>query len=41
MKDDADKILNEAVPILNGAKEALNQLNRQVLILKELLANVY
>ena len=30
MKDEADKILNDAVPILNGAKEALNQLSRQV-----------
>lgn len=30
MKDEADKILNEAVPILNGAREALGLLNRQV-----------
>lgn len=31
MKDEADKILSEAVPILNGAREALSLLNRQEL----------
>ena len=33
MKDEADKILSEAVPILNGAREALSLLNRQVILI--------
>lgn len=31
IKDEADKILSDAVPILTGAREALGLLNRQVI----------